>query len=128
LVDFHYEKRGVLQLDLQLSFWVAMTNCNSLYFYTNECYKTSCMSCKRCNLTCIQSHYGAPHCNWVVTTMQFPYDYNYNVTLTSFFIQSSKFNTWHYEDVLVNFFWNINIHCPLWLFILNGFRLWHVAQ
>jgi len=27
------EKKGVLQLALQLNFWVAMTTCNSLYFY-----------------------------------------------------------------------------------------------
>jgi hypothetical protein len=27
------KKRGILQLALQLNFWVAMTTCNSLYFY-----------------------------------------------------------------------------------------------
>jgi len=61
------------------------------------------------------------------TIMQFPYDYNHNVMLMSFFIHPSKFNTWHYEDFLW-FFWNIDIHCPLWLFVLDGLGLWHVAQ
>jgi hypothetical protein len=36
-IDFktnHYEKKGVLQLALQLNFWVAKDICNSLYLYT----------------------------------------------------------------------------------------------
>jgi hypothetical protein len=33
LLIIHYEKRGVLQLALQLCFLVAMITCNSLYFY-----------------------------------------------------------------------------------------------
>jgi hypothetical protein len=61
------------------------------------------------------------------TTMQLPYDYNHNVMLMSFFIHPSKFNKWCYE-VFSWFFWNIDIHCPLWLFILDGLGLWHVAQ
>jgi hypothetical protein len=60
------------------------------------------------------------------TTMQLPCDYNHNVMLTSFFIHTSKFNMWHYEDFLW-FFWNIDIHCPLWLFVLDGLGLWHMA-
>jgi len=59
--------------------------------------------------------------------MQISYDYNYNVMLTSFFIHSSKFNTWHYEDFMVNFQKSIDIHGPLWLFTFDGFKLWHVA-
>jgi hypothetical protein len=108
-----------------------MTVCNSLYFYTHECYQTNC---KRYNLPYIWSHSSATHCKVVATklqqffstTLQLPYDYNYNVMLTSFFIHSSNFNTWHYE--MVNFFWNIDMYHPLWLFILYGFTLWHVAQ
>jgi hypothetical protein len=60
-------------------------------------------------------------------TIQLPYDYIHNVMLTSLFIHPSKFNMWHYEDFLW-FFWNIDIHCPLWLFVLDGLGLWHVAQ
>jgi hypothetical protein len=29
----HYEKKGVLQLALQLNFWIAKDICNSLYLY-----------------------------------------------------------------------------------------------
>jgi hypothetical protein len=65
--------------------------------------------------------------NFFSTTMQLPCDYNHNVMLTSFFIHPSNFNTWHYEKFSW-FFWNIDIHCPLWLFILDGIGLWHVAQ
>jgi hypothetical protein len=61
------------------------------------------------------------------TTMQFPYDYIHNVMLTSFFIHPSKLNMWHYEDFSW-FFWNIEIHYPLWLFVLDGLGLWHMAQ
>jgi hypothetical protein len=32
-----------------------------------------------------------------------PYDVNSNVMLLPFFIHSSKFNMWHYEDFLVKF-------------------------
>ncbi len=66
-------------------------------------------------------------CNSFSTTMQLPYDYNHNVMLISFFIHPSKFNTWHYE-VFSWFFWNIDIHCPLWLFVLDGIGLWNMAQ
>jgi hypothetical protein len=39
--------------------------------------------------------------NYFSTTMQLPYGYNHNVMLMSFFIHSSKFNIWHYEDFFV---------------------------
>jgi hypothetical protein len=67
------------------------------------------------------------HNNSFSTIMQFPYDYNDNVMLTSFFIHPWKFNTWHYEDFSW-FFKNINIHHPLWLFVLNGLGLSHMTQ
>jgi len=110
LILTQLEKRGVLQLSLQLNFWVASNICNSPYTH--------------CNL--LQLNYN------FVTTTHFQLlcnslDYNDNVMLTSFFIHPSKFNMWHYEDFSW-FFKNIDIHCPLWLFILNGLGLWHVAQ
>ncbi len=111
-----------------LSFWIAMTICNSLYFYTHECYRTNYMNYKRCNSLYIRSHFNATHCNLVATrrnnsfsiTMQLPYDYNHNITLTSFFIHSSKFNMWHYEKKLVIF---LKYWYPLSTMIIN-FR-WH---
>jgi hypothetical protein len=38
------------------------------------------------------------------TTMELPYNYNHIAMLTSFFIHSSNFNTWHYEDFMMNGF------------------------
>jgi hypothetical protein len=67
------------------------------------------------------------HNNSFSTIMQLPNDYNHNVMLMSFFFHPSKCNMWHYEDFLW-FFKNIDIHCPLWLFILDGLGLWHVTQ
>jgi hypothetical protein len=67
-IETQYEKNNVLQLGLQLPFWVAMTICNSLYFYTHEWYWTSCMSCKLCNSMYIQSHFSATHCNLLLRT------------------------------------------------------------
>jgi hypothetical protein len=75
-------------------------------------------------------HYNSSticHKNSFSSTMQLPYDYNHNVMLMSFFIHPSKFNMWHYEDFSC-FFWNIDIHHPLWLFVLDGLGLWHMAQ
>jgi hypothetical protein len=114
-------KRGVLQLTLWLNFWVASDTYNSTYLYavsairqvtTLQLITTQLQFC--CN-------------NSFSTTMQLPYDYNHNVLLMSFFIHPSKFNTWYYEDFSW-FFWNIDIHHPLWLFILDGFGLWHVEN
>jgi hypothetical protein len=64
------KKKGVLQLGLQLNFWVTMTICNSLYFYTHESYQTSYMSCKRCNSSYMWSHFNATHCNIVAILSQ----------------------------------------------------------
>ncbi len=42
----------------------------TLCFYTHECYRTSCMSCKRCNSPYI-SHSSATHYNSIATTTPF---------------------------------------------------------
>ncbi len=124
----HYEKKGVLQLALQLNFWVASNTCNSLYLYVVNAIG------QVARVASIATHriYDATQLqlccnNSFSTTMQLPYDYNHNVMLISFFIHPSKFNTWHYEDLLW-FFWNTDIHHPLWLFILDDFGLWEMAQ
>jgi len=125
------KKWGVLQLALQLNFWVASNTCNSLYLYDVNAMR----QVARVAIIAIHHIYGATHtiqlqlcCNNSFSTiMQLFYDYNYNVMLTSFFIYPSKFDTWHYEDFSW-FVWNIDIHHRLWLFILDGFGLWHVTQ
>ncbi len=93
-------------------------------FLCCECYWTSCMNCKNYNSLYIWCDSLQLDCNnYFSTTMQL----SHNVMLMSFFIHSSKFNTWHYEDFWVTF-WNIDIYYPLWLFILDDFKLWHMAQ
>ncbi len=128
----HYEKKGCFATGLAIQFfelhqilvthhiymlWVLLDKLKELQqlqfiVYTIQLITTQLQLC---------------HNNSFSTTMQCPYDYDDNVMLMSFFIHTSKFNTWHYEDFLW-FFWNIDIHCPLWLFVLNGLGLWHMAQ
>jgi len=101
--------------------WPLITHCISILL-GSECYHTSCKSCNSLYIWCKSMQLC--HNNSFPTTTQFPYDYNHNLMLMSFFSHSSKINTWHYGF----FFWNIDIHHPLWLFILYDLKLWHVAQ
>jgi len=114
-------KKNVLQLDLQLYFWIAMTTCNSLYFYIVSVIKQIAWVAKVCI-------YGAIHCNSIAsqlqlcwnnsfsTIMQLHYDYNHNIMLLLLiFIRLFKSNTWHYKDFFNIFFWNIDFHHLLWL-------------
>ncbi len=96
-----------------------------------ECYWTSCKSCKSYNSLYIQ-------CN----SLQF----NYNFVATTHFqllcnspMTIIIMSCWHHFSSIHQhlthgtmkknlwFFWNIDIHCPLWLFVLDGLGLWHVA-
>jgi hypothetical protein len=92
------------------------------------------MSCKKCNSLFIQSYTNATHFssfaiysnNSFSSIMQLLYNYNHIVMLTSLFIHSSKHTTlWRFLD---DFFWNVNVHHLLWLFILDGFKLWHLTH
>jgi hypothetical protein len=127
-------KIGVLQLTLQLSFWIVMTICNSIFElqwpFATHYISTLWMLLdklhelqKLLDSSYIQCNSLQLNCNFVRTIpLQLLcnfLDYNHNVMLTSFFIHSSKFNTWNYEN-FGGFFWNIDIHHPLWLFILDG--------
>jgi hypothetical protein len=49
------------------------------------------------------------------TTMQFHYNYTYDVILMSIIvIHQLKYDMWHYEDFLtLLFFLIIDLHCPL---------------
>jgi hypothetical protein len=89
---FCYEKKGVLQLSLQLSFWIAMTIYNSLYFYIHECYWTSWMNCKACNSPYIQSHSSATHYNLVPILSQ-QLLFNYHATIL-------WLQLWYHVDVI----------------------------
>ncbi len=129
-------KKGVLRLGFQFNFWIVIIICNSLYFYTHSNVIRQVARVAKdvthhiYNHTLVQPitiqlqfHYNNPFS----TTMQFPYNHNHNVMLTSLFIHSSKSNTCHYEGFLMNCFLTIDIHHPLWMFILDGLWLWHVA-
>jgi hypothetical protein len=47
--------------------------------------------------------------NYYVIIIQLVCNYHGNVMLTSFFINPSKYDTWHYGDFLVIFFFEISI-------------------
>jgi hypothetical protein len=94
--------RGVLQLGLQLNFWVAMTICNSLYFYTHECYRTSCiLNCKRYNSLYILWHSNAIHYNSIVIQLQLLF--NYYATLLNDLIVVSIFwmDLWFHDLIRI---------------------------
>ncbi len=113
------KKKGVLQLALQLNFWIALNICNSLFLYIMNDIRQVARVVTHCIYTMqlITTQLQLCRNNSFSITMQLPYDYNHNVMLMSFFIYPSIFNTWHYEDFLWCF-WNIDIHHPLWLFVL----------
>jgi hypothetical protein len=129
IFGYHYEKikRGVLQLALQLSFWVVMTTCNSPYFYTLSVIKQVAWVVQlqliiyvvqliATRLQLCRNHSFS-------TIMQLHYNYSHNVMLTLLiFIHTLKLDMWHYEDFWI-FFWNIDFHHLLWLLRV----LWHVA-
>jgi len=122
------KKCGNLHLTLKLNIWIAMTicisfrtHCNLEYFYGHEYYSTSCTSCIRMQLTIYETIYirnsficttHSQLCknNYCVTLIQLICNYHGNVMLTSFFINPSKFDTWHYEEFLGDFFGNIDLH------------------
>jgi hypothetical protein len=55
--------------------------------------------CENIHIQLVQLKY-----NYCVTIMQLVCNYHGNVMLTSFFINPSKYDTWHYGDFLVCFF------------------------
>jgi hypothetical protein len=126
-------KKGVLQLALQLNFWVTLDICNSLHLYAmsviGQVTRIARVASHHIYIWCnsLQLYY-----NFVTTT---PFQLLCNSPMTTIIMSCwchfssihQNFNTWHYEDFSW-FFWNIDIHCPLWLFILDGFGLWHMAQ
>ncbi len=85
------------------------THCNLVYFYTCECYQTSCMSCNGCNPQYVKLYTYVIHAiqlqicrnNYCATLMQLICNYNSNVMLMLFFIDPSKFDTWRYMDFWV---------------------------
>jgi len=115
-----------------LQFLSCIGHLQLIVFICCECYWTSCKSCKSCNSLYVW-------CN----SLQF--NYNFLTTILFQLLCNSLMTTiimscWHhYSSIHQNltcgtmrtfcdFFWNIDIRCPLWLFIFYGLGLWHVAQ
>jgi hypothetical protein len=126
----HYEKKGVLQLALQLNFWVVEYTCNSFYLYTMSANGQVAWIIKlqvtiyimqlNCNLvktTCFQLL-----CNSIITINS-----THDVMLMSLIvIHLLKSNMWHYEDFWTQFFFEY--WSPSSIMIVNdGPRLWHVT-
>ncbi len=106
IVQSLWEKMGVLQLALQFNFSIAMSTCNSLYFYVMSVIKQATWIVR------IVTHriYYAIHYNSIATqlqlywnnsfstTMQFYYNYGHNVMMMLLiFIHPLKCETWHYK-------------------------------
>jgi hypothetical protein len=70
-------------------------------------------------------------CNSITTTFQLLCNSLMTTTIMSYWCHFSSIHqnlTQSIMKFLGDFFWNIDIHCPLLLFILNYLKLWHVAQ
>jgi hypothetical protein len=131
IVSSTMRKKGVLQLALKLIFELhrtfAIHRIYTLWVLSNKLQDSQKLQLIVYTIQHITIQLQLCHNNSFSTIMQLPYDYNHNAMLMSFFIHPSKFNMWHYEDFSW-FFWNIDIHYPLWLFVLDGLGLWHMAQ
>jgi hypothetical protein len=119
-VYIHYEKMGWFAISLAIGFLSCNNHLQPIWnsFATqhismSECYRISCVSCTiECNLFYVKSCTYATLAtqlqlwrnNYYVTLMQSVCNYHGNVMLTSFFINPSKSNTWHYGGFWMNFF------------------------
>ncbi len=95
---------GVLQLALQLNFWVAKDTCNSLYLYVVSVNKQVAWVAKLqlivCTLQLIATQLQFNQNNSFSTTIQLHYSYTHGVMLTSLIIiHILKSNMWHYEKI-----------------------------
>jgi hypothetical protein len=124
-------KRGVLQLALQLNFWIVKDTCNSLYLYIVSVNKHIAWVVEL-QLTIYMVQFIATQLqlnqnNSFSTTIQFHYNYIHDVMLTSLnVIHLLKFNMWHYEDFWTFSFQNINLYRPFWLLMMVcDYDTWH---
>jgi hypothetical protein len=85
------KKKGILQLTLQLNFWVAIITSNSSYFYVlSVIEQVAWLIIYTMQLIAIQLQLCQN--NSFSTTMQFHYNYNHNVIfILPIFIHSLKF-------------------------------------
>jgi hypothetical protein len=98
----HYEKKGVLQLALQLNFWVAKDTCNSLYLYAvsanGQVEWVAELQLIVYTVQFITTQLQLSQNNSFSTTRQLHYNYTHDVMLTSLIvIHILKYDMWHYE-------------------------------
>jgi len=86
IVQSLWEKMGILQLALQFNFGVAMSTCNSLYFYVVSVIKQVAWIAR------IVTHhiYDAIHCNSIATQLQLIF--NYYATQLQLYLKQLIFN------------------------------------
>jgi hypothetical protein len=126
LIGQHNEKKCCFATGLAIQFLNCIGHLQLTVFICYKCYRTGCKSCNSSYMQLITTQLQLCSSNSFSTTMQLPYDYNHDVMLTSFL--SIHRNLTCTMKFFHDFFWNIDIHHPLWLFVLNGFHLWLVAQ
>jgi hypothetical protein len=92
--------------------WPFAIHCNSMYFYGCECYQTSCMSYNGCNSLYVKLYTYATHAtraiqlqlctnNYYVVQLQLVCKYSGDIIFMLLFIDSSKFDMWHYGDFYI---------------------------
>jgi hypothetical protein len=98
------EKMGVLQLALQLNFWIIDDTCNSLYLYIVNANKQVAWVAQLqfivYTMQLIATQLQLSQNNSFSTTMQFHYNTHDVILMSLIVIHIFKFNTWHYEDFL----------------------------
>jgi hypothetical protein len=97
------KKKDVLQLALQLNFWVALDilahRIYTLWVLSNKLQKLQRLQFIIYMVQLITTQLQLYRNNSFSTLMHLPYNYNHNVMLMSSFIHPPKFNTWHYENI-----------------------------
>ncbi len=126
-----WKKKSVLQLALQLNFWVAMDTCNSLYLYVMSSNEQVAWVAKL-QLTIYMVHLIAIKLqfnqnNSFSTTIQLHYDYTQchdDIINCHPFVKIWHMALWRFLDIKK--IQNIDLHRPLWLLMMVGdYDTWH---
>jgi hypothetical protein len=121
-------RKGCFATGLTSQFLNCIRHLQLIIFIHCECYRTSCKSCNSPYIQCnsLQLNY-----NFVTTTS---FQLLCNSPMTTIIMSSWR----HFSSIHQNLtrgtmmifcdFWNIDIHRPLRLFVLDALGLWHMAQ
>jgi len=121
------KKNGVLQLSLQFNFRAVKDTCNSLYLYIVSAN----------GQVAIHHIYDATCCNSIATkSKQLIFNYystplylhpwcHVDIINCHPSIKIWQVTLWRFLDIII-FFWNIDLHCPLWLLLMVwDCDMWH---